>query len=118
MGSTFRDTRTPCLSRAEEKPYVKKFSHLEERPRGRGRQKDGAVRPTAHLLHLPGPVPDPQAAALSALVLPGPLHGGAGRLCQTTGQMSGVQGGAQDPIQRDPGVSNKLPIDKIPGTPC
>lgn len=55
-----------------------------------GDQQDGAVRPTAHLLCLPGPVPDTQDAALPTQLLPRALHGGARGLRQAAGQVSGV----------------------------
>ena len=70
------------------------------------------------MLHLPGPVPDTQAAALPALVLPGPLHGGPGGLRQAAGQVSGVSGRAQDPVQRDPGLPDQLHPHKVPRTSC
>merc|ERR1712107_248713 len=52
---------------------------------GRGRylhlQQDGAVRSTAHLLHLPRPVPNPETATMPTQLLSRPLHGRTGRHC-------------------------------------
>jgi len=53
-------------------------------------RQDGAVRPTADLLRLPGPVPDTQDAALPAQLLPRALPGGPRGLRQAAGQVSGV----------------------------
>merc|ERR1712130_899045 len=80
-------------------------------------QQDGAVRPTAHLLHLPRPVPNPKAATMPTQLLPRPLHGRTGGLCQETGQMPRVSCGAQDPLQRDPGLPDQLHSPEVPRAP-
>merc|ERR1712107_805778 len=65
---------------------------------GRGRylhlQQDGAVRSTAHLLHLPRPVPNPETATMPTQLLFRPLHGRTGGLCQETGDedLEGLEG--------------------------
>lgn len=66
------------------------FSLLRLREFRSGDQQDGAVRPTADLLCLPGPVPDTQDAALPTQLLSGALHGGTRGLRQEAGQVSGV----------------------------
>ena len=155
-------------------------------------QQDGAVRPTAHLLHLPRPVsksflffehlclfgmfdqyqrylqplidseenmmsfyqvPNPEAATMPTQLLPRPMHGRTGGLCQETGeeremqikrainlttlvelltwsydyghlvkhvpagQMPRVSCGAQDPVQRDPGLPDQLHTPEVPRAP-
>merc|ERR1712106_1133712 len=87
-------------------------------PEGSCRQQDGAVRPTAHLLHLPGSVSDTKTSTMSALVLPRPLYGGFGRLCQKTGEVSRMQGGAQDSLQWYTGLPYQLHPAEIPRAPC
>lgn len=39
------------------------------------------------MLHMFGPLQEPQTAAMSALCVHGAMHGGAGGLCQETGEM-------------------------------
>ena len=51
---------------------------------GEERVRHGAVRPVADVLHLPGPLPEPEAAAMPALLLHGAVHGGARGLRKET----------------------------------
>ena len=51
---------------------------------GEERVRHGAVRPVVDVLHLPGSLPEPEAAAMPALVLHGAVHGGARGLRQET----------------------------------
>ena len=51
---------------------------------GEERVRHGAVRPVADVLHLPGPLPEPEAAAMPALLLHGTVHGGARGLRKET----------------------------------
>ena len=55
---------------------------------------------------------------MPAQLLPGPLYGGAGGLREAAGQVPGVQGRAQDPLQRDPGVPHQLHAHQVPGATC
>ena len=53
--------------------------HQSRRAAGRGeeRVRHGSVRPAVDVLHLLGPLPEPKAAAMPALLLHGAVHGGA-----------------------------------------
>ena len=60
--------------------------HQSRRAAGRGeeRVRHGSVRPAVDVLHLLGPLPEPKAAAMPALLLHGAVHGGARGLRQET----------------------------------
>ena len=94
-------------------------------------------------------VPNPETATMPTQLLPRPMHGRTGGLCQETGirqikrainltaarlltwsydyghlvkhvhagQMPRVSCGAQDPLQRDPGLPNQLHTPEVPRAP-
>merc|ERR1712012_1073979 len=68
-------------------------------------------------LHLPRPVPNPETATMPTQLLSRPLHGRTGGLCQETGQMPRMSCGAQNPLQRDSGLPDKLHSHEVPRTP-
>ena len=61
------------------------FRLLSSLQRGHLRQDGAPAGAAVDLLHLSRPVPEPQAAAMSALGVHGALHGGPRRLCPSTG---------------------------------
>lgn len=69
------------------------------------------------MLRVPGPVPQPQAAAMPAQLLHGALHGRPRRLCQATGEMSRMPCRTQDPVPGGTGVSHKRDASEVPGAP-
>lgn len=49
---------------------------------------NGTFRTTTHVLRVLGPVPQPEIAAMSALILHGPVHGGPGGPRSPTGMLA------------------------------
>lgn len=96
---------------------------------------NGTFRTTAHVLRVPGPVPQPEIAAMPALVLHGPVHGGVGgpraptgMFAQTwyyvifeptnppvqLGEMSGMPCRAQNSVSGCAGVPHQRHVAAVP----